>query len=88
VNASNRRTRQAYDPLGHDDPDSLLDAANIMATQMRQNGKFPTWPKLVLGGLYGVFGHLGILEMLQALHDKGATPLTTNYGDILEKVCS
>jgi hypothetical protein len=55
VNASNRRTRQAYDPLGHDDQDSLLDVANIMATQMRQNGQFPTWLKLILDGLYDEF---------------------------------
>lgn len=42
VDASNRRTRQAYDSLEHGDSDSLLDAANIMAGQMRQNEQFPT----------------------------------------------
>jgi hypothetical protein len=31
----------AYESLGDDDPDSLLDAANVMVGQMHQNGQFP-----------------------------------------------
>jgi hypothetical protein len=87
LNASDRRPRRAYDSLERNDSDSLLDAANIMASQMRQNGQFPTWLESAYGNLYSEFRHPGILEMLQALHEKGATRLTTNYDDILEKVC-
>lgn len=88
VNAANRRTAQAYSSLGHDDPDSLLDAANIMASQMRQNGQFPTWLESVFGSLYSEVRHQAILEALQALHERGATLLTTNHDDILEKACN
>jgi hypothetical protein len=88
VEASNHRTRQAYNSLGHDDPDSLLDAANIMASQMRRNGQLPTWLESVFGSLYSEVRHPAILEVLQALHKKGATLLTTNYDDILEKACN
>jgi len=87
VSAANRRTGQAYDSLGHDDPESLLDAANIMASQMRHNGQFPTWLESVFGSLYSEVRHPAILEVLQALHKNGATLLTTNYDDILEKAC-
>lgn len=31
MDASNRRTRRTYESLGDDDPDSLLDAADVMA---------------------------------------------------------
>lgn len=88
VNAANRRTAQAYSSLEHDDPDSLLDAANIMASQMRQNGQLPTWLESVFGSLYSEVRHQAVLEALQALHKSGATLLTTNHDDILEKACS
>jgi hypothetical protein len=88
VNAANRRTAQAYSSLGHGDPDSLLDAANIMASQMRQNGQLPTWLESVFGSLYSEVRHQAVLEALQALHKSGVTLLTTNHDDILEKACS
>jgi hypothetical protein len=85
ANAFNRRTRQAYGSLGQDDPDSLLDTANIMAGQMRQNGQFPTWLESVFGSLYGEVRHPAILQVLRTLHQNRATLLTTNYDDILDK---
>lgn len=87
VEASNRRTKRAYDALEDVDTDSLLDAANIMAAQLNQNGQLPTWLESVFGNLYAEVGHPATLEVLKALHEKGATLLTTNYDDILEKFC-
>jgi hypothetical protein len=52
VDASNRRTRRAFDALKDIDTDSLLDAANILAAQLIQNGQFPTWLESVFGTLY------------------------------------
>ena len=86
VDASARRTRQAYEALKDPDPDSLLDAANIMAAQMNQHRQFPNWLESVFGGLYQEIRHPSLLEVLRALHQKGVT-LTTNYDDLLEKVC-
>jgi hypothetical protein len=88
VNAANHRTAQAYGSLGHDDPDSLLDAANIMTSQMRENRQFPTWLESVFGSLYSEIRHPTVLEVLQALHKRGVTLLTTNHDDILEKTCN
>ena len=53
-----------YESLGDDDPDSLLDAADVMVGQMRQNGQFPTWLESVFGGLYSEVRHTAILEVL------------------------
>jgi hypothetical protein len=88
VDASNPRTRRAYESLGDNHPDSLLDAANFMVGQMRQNGQFPTWLESIFGGLYSEVRHKAILEVLHALYQKGATLLTTNYDDLLERECS
>ena len=88
VNAANRRTAQAYSSLGHDDPGSLLDAANIMASQMRQNGQLTIWLESVFGGLYSKVRHHAVPQALQALHKGGTTLLTTNHDSILEKACS
>jgi hypothetical protein len=87
VEASNRRTRQAYEALEDTDTDSLLDAANIMAAQLTRNGQLPTWLESVFGSLSDEVRHPAILEVLKALHEKGATLLTTNYDDVLEKYC-
>jgi len=87
VDASTRRIRRAYDALEDPIPDSLLDAANIMAALMNQNGQLPTWLESVFGSLYTEVRHHSLLEILRALHKKGATLLTTNYDDLLEKVC-
>jgi len=87
VDASARRTRQSYEALEDPDPDSLLDAANIMAAQMNQHRQFPTWLESVFGGLYQKIRHPSLLEVLRALHQKGVTLLTTNYDDLLEKIC-
>jgi hypothetical protein len=85
VDASNRRTRRAYDALEDNDTDSLLDAGNIMAAQLTQNGQFHTWLESVCGGLYQEVRYPAILEVLKALHRKDVTILTTNYDDLLEK---
>ena len=87
MEASNRRTRRAYETLEDTDTDSLLDAANIMAAQLTQNGQLPTWLDSMFGSLSEEVRHPAILEVLKALHDKGATLLPTNYDDVLEKFC-
>src|SRR5271155_5197369 len=87
VDAGNRRTRRAYEALEDPDTDSLLDAANILSSQLTQNGQFPTWLESVFDNLYQEVRHPAILETLKALHQKGATILTTNYDDLLEKSC-
>src|SRR3989440_8419920 len=87
VDAGNRRTRLAYKALEDPDTDSLLDAANILSSQLKQNGQFPTWLESVFDNLYQEVRHPAILDTLKALHQKGATILTTNYDDLLEKSC-
>jgi hypothetical protein len=88
VEASNRRTKRAYDALEDANTDGLLDAANTMAVQLSQNGQLSTWLESVFGNLYAEVRHPATLEVLKALHQKGATLLTTNYDDILEEFCS
>jgi SIR2-like domain len=88
VNASSRRIRQAYAALKNTDTDSLLTAATIMRSQLAQHGQFPTWLEMVFGSLYQEVRYPAILEVLKALHEKGATLLTTNYDDLLEKACN
>jgi hypothetical protein len=87
VDASNRRTKQAYDALKDSDPDSLLDAAGIMASQMSKNKQLPTWLESIFGNLSQEVRHGELLEVLRALQRKGAILVTTNYDDILEKAC-
>jgi len=65
----------------------LLDAANILSSQLKQNGQFPTWLESVFDNLHQEVRHPAILDTLKALHQKGATILTTNYDDLLEKSC-
>jgi len=87
VDSGNRRTRLAYKALEDPDTDSLLDAANILSSQLKQNGQFPTWLESVFDNLHQEVRHPAILDTLKALHQKGATILTTNYDDLLEKSC-
>jgi hypothetical protein len=72
-----------------DDPDidGSLDAANILSSQLREHGQFPTWLQSVFGSLYQDVRHPAILEVLKNLHENGAVLLTTNYDDILETYC-
>lgn len=88
VDPSHPRTKRAYKSLEEDDPDSLLDAASIMASQMRQNRQFATWLQSVFGSLSGEVRHPAILEVLKAFSEEGVTLLTTNYDDLLEKKCN
>ena len=85
VDASNRRTRQAYTALENGNTESLLDAVSIMRNQLSQHGQLPTWLDTVFGSLYQEVRHPAILEVLKMLHENGATLLTTNYDDLLEK---
>ncbi len=87
VDASDCRIRQAYAALEDTNTGSLLNAANIMRSQLAQQGQFPTWLETVFGGLYREVRHPAIFEVLKALHKKGATLLTTNYDGLLEKYC-
>ena len=48
VDKSNRRTRRAYEALEDQEVDGLLDAANIVSSQMKQHSQFPTWLESVL----------------------------------------
>jgi hypothetical protein len=41
----------------------------------------------VFGNLSQEIRHPALLDVIKALHDRGATLLTTNYDDILEKHC-
>jgi hypothetical protein len=88
VDASNRRTKRAYEALEDPDIDSLLDAANTLSSQLTQEGQFPSWLETVFGNLDKDIRHPAILKVLKALHEKGATLLTTNYDGLLEKYCN
>jgi hypothetical protein len=87
VDASNRRTKRAYEALEDPEVDGLLDAANILSSQLKQHGQFPTWLESVFGSLSQEIRHPALLDALMALHKRGAILLTTNYDDILEKHC-
>lgn len=87
VDRSNRRTRRAYDALEDPEVNGLLDAANIVSSQMKQHGQFPTWLESVFGNLSQEIRYPALIEVLKALHERGATLLTTNYDDVLEKYC-
>ncbi|KAH6699042.1 hypothetical protein BKA61DRAFT_583080 [Leptodontidium sp. MPI-SDFR-AT-0119] len=87
VDRSNRRTSRAYEALEDPEIDGLLDAANILSSQMKQQGQFPTWLESVFGSLSQEVRHPDLLDMLKALHERGAILLTTNYDDVLEKYC-
>jgi hypothetical protein len=87
VDTSNRRTRGAYEALEDPEVDGLLDAANIVSSQMKQHGQFPTWLESVFGSPSQEMRHPALLDMLKALHERGVTLLTTNYNDVLEKYC-
>ena len=54
---------------------------------MKQHGQFPTWLESVFGSLSQEIRYPALIEVLKALHERGATLLTTNYGDVLEKYC-
>jgi hypothetical protein len=87
VDTSNRRTRRAYEALEDPEVDGLLDAANIVSSQMKQHSQFPTWLESVFGSLSHEIRHPALIDVLKALHKRGATLLTTNYDDVLEKHC-
>ena len=87
VDTSNRRTKRAYEALEDPQVDGLLDAADIMSSQMKLYGQFPTWLESVFGNLSQEVRHPALVDILKALHERGAILLTTNYDDILEKHC-
>lgn len=87
VEASQKRMIRAYDMLEESDGDSLLDAANILSDQLKRHRQLPTWLESVFDNLHQEVRHPAILEALKALHEKGATLLTTNYDDVLEHYC-
>lgn len=87
VGASSRRIKRAYEALEDPDTDSLFDAANILSSQLTQHGQFPTWLETVFGNLAGEIRYPAVLEVLKLLHGRGATLLTTNYDDLLERHC-
>jgi hypothetical protein len=85
VDTSNRRIKRAYEALEDPEIDGLLDTANIVSSQMKHHGQFPIWLESVFGSLSQETRHPDLLDMLKALYERGATLLTTNYDDILEK---
>jgi nucleoside phosphorylase len=87
VEASSRRKRRAYEAFEDPNTDSLLEAANILSSQLNQHGQFPTWLETVFVNLDQEIRHPAIFETLKVLHENGATLLTTNYDDLLEKYC-
>lgn len=87
VDTSNRRTKRAYEALEDPEVDGLLDAANIVTSQMKQHGQFRTWLESVFGSLSQEIRHPALIDVLKTLHERGATLLTTSYDDVLEKHC-
>jgi hypothetical protein len=87
VDRLNSGIKPAYEALQNPDINGLLNAADILSSQLRQHGQFPTWLQSVFGSLYQDIKHPAILEALKKLHENGVILLTTNYDDILEKYC-
>jgi SIR2-like domain len=88
VDASNPEIKQAHEALKNTDTDSLLDAANILRSQLTQQGQFPTWLETIFGNLDQEIRHPALLKVLKTLYEKGVMLLTTNYDDLLEKICN
>jgi hypothetical protein len=88
VDASNPEIKQAHEALKNTDTDSLLDAANILRSQLTQQGQFPTWLETIFGNLNQEIRHPALLKVLKTLYEKGVMLLTTNYDDLLEKICN
>lgn len=88
VNKSNRRTKSTYEVLEDPEVDRLLDAANILSSQMKHYGQYPIWLESVFGSLSQEIRHPDLFMALKTLYEMGATLLTTNYDDVLEKYCS
>ena len=85
IDTSNRRIKRAYKGLEDPEVNGLLDTANIMSSQINQHGQFPTWLESVFGSLSQEVRHPALIDVLKALHERGATLLTINYDDFLEK---
>lgn len=85
VNRSDRRTKRAYEALKDPDTEGVLDAANILSDQMKQQGQFPAWLESMFASLSQEVRHPALVDVLKALHESGATLLTTNYDGLLEK---
>jgi hypothetical protein len=88
VDASNPEIKQAHEALKNTDTDSLLDAANILRSQLTQQGQFPTWLETIFGNLDQEIRYPDLLKVLKTLYEKGVMLLTTNYDDLLEKICN
>jgi NAD-dependent SIR2 family protein deacetylase len=88
VDASNPEIKLAHEALKNTDTDSLLDAANILRSQLTQQGQFPTWLETIFGNLDQEIRHPALLKVLKTLYEKGVMLLTTNYDDLLEKICN
>jgi hypothetical protein len=90
VEASDKNTvEQAYMALNDKNPNvnRVLDAANVMKSLAIKKRQFPTWLETVFESLYEEVREPAILDALKALNKEGATLLTTNYDDLLEKHC-
>ena len=87
VDTSNRRTKRVYEAFEDLEVDGLLDTANIVSSQMKQHGQFPRWLESIFGSLSQEIRYPALINVLKALPEKGATLLTTNYDDVLEKYC-
>jgi hypothetical protein len=87
VDRLNSGIKPACEALQNPDINGLLNAADVLSSQLRQHGQFPTWLQSVFGRLDQDIKHPAILEALKKLHENGAILLTTNYDDILEKYC-
>jgi hypothetical protein len=74
--------------LDNSNSESLIFAADIVKKELDKKNKFPTWLASVFENLDNEVRHPAILKVLKALHSKGAKLLTTNYDDVLEKVCN
>jgi hypothetical protein len=65
-----------------------LNVANIIRDKLIQRDQFPIWLETVFDSLYQEVRYPAILEVLKALHEKGARLLIINYDDLLEKFCN
>ena len=85
IDTSNQQTKRTYKTLEDLRVDGLLDAANIVSSQLKQHDQFPTWLESVFRSLSQEIRYPTLLDMLKALYERGTTLLTTNYNNVLEK---
>lgn len=81
----NQRINNGRYFLSQSETESHLLAAQILRKELEDEGRFAAWLDSVFDDL--PIKNKALLDALQALHENGATLLTTNYDHLLDRYC-